>query len=90
MTAMLDDVEVKITWSEGLVRLFEGRALVKGHEIRFEGVVYPSVGGPNVGTRLSQESLEQLRALGYTEEEIEQIIADLNNAVLNGEARFVE
>ncbi|GEM_PF-1309961 len=87
---MLEDIEVSVMMRDGLIRLFKGRALFMGRRLSFEGIVYPSVGGPNVSAQFTEESLKLLEGMGYGASEVEKLQEQLNTAILNGDARMVD
>ncbi|MCS6784891.1 MAG: hypothetical protein NZ581_06835 [Candidatus Caldarchaeum sp.] len=63
-------------------KVFRGKLVVAGMEAGFEGVVYQSVGGPNVRTVINAEDAEALQKNGFSVETIE---LELQQKVLNGE-----
>lgn len=87
---MLEDIEVSVIFKEGLTRLFTGRARLGSLPLMFEGIVFPSVGGPNVNVRLKEESLEMLSKMGYSDSDVERLLERLNLAILNGEVRMMD
>jgi hypothetical protein len=87
---MLEDIEVSVKLRDGLIRLFSGRARLGDRTLKFEGIVYPSVGGPNVSAHFTDESLKILEEMGYAPFDVEKLQEQLNTAILNGDARMVD
>ncbi|MEM3097066.1 MAG: hypothetical protein QW756_03995 [Nitrososphaerota archaeon] len=86
----MEDIEVSVTFREGLTRLFTGRAKLGQVSLEFEGIVFPSVGGPNINARFTEEALKLLNDMGFSDLEVERLLEQLNLAILNGEARMVD
>jgi len=84
---LIESVVIESVEGDYPFKVFRGRLLWRGLEVRFEGVVYQSVGGPNV--RASVEDTEKLRQQGVTEEEITRLEMELQQKILNGEVYIV-
>ncbi|MEM4302689.1 MAG: hypothetical protein QXQ70_02190 [Candidatus Caldarchaeum sp.] len=79
--------EVSITDVEGdyPFKVFRGKLRWKGMYVRFEGVVYQSVVGPNVKSSVEEEDVKTLLGKGVTYEEINSLELELQQKILNGE-----
>ncbi|HID04433.1 MAG TPA: hypothetical protein EYH45_06400 [Candidatus Caldiarchaeum subterraneum] len=81
----ISDIEVTEIERDEPLTLFRGRARVNGEELAFEGVVFNSVGGPNVNVRLTDESREKLGRLGLRPAEVEEVETSIQLYVIQGD-----
>lgn len=82
---MIEKVSVTSVEGDYPFKVFRGVIHVGKFEARFEGVVYQSVGGPNVRSTIIPEDAENLRRNGFSEKEIEGLELELQQKILNGE-----
>jgi hypothetical protein len=82
---VLDEVE-----GDYLFKVLRGRAAWRGVTVRFESVVYQSVGGPNVSVSVPEEEVERLLGMGFTREDVAGLEQRLQVKILNGEIRIGE
>ncbi|MDW8083889.1 MAG: hypothetical protein RMI49_01625 [Candidatus Caldarchaeum sp.] len=79
---MIDKVLILSVEGDFPFKVLRGKIFVKGLEARFEGVVYQSVGGPNVRTMIDPDDMANLKTYGISEGDVELA---LQQKILNGE-----
>lgn len=84
---MVDEVVLEEVEGDYMFKVLRGRALWKGVAVRFESVVYQSVGGPNVSASVLEEDVEKLLGMGFTREDVAGLELRLQQKILNGEVR---
>ncbi|MCS6770038.1 MAG: hypothetical protein NZ570_06350 [Candidatus Caldarchaeum sp.] len=85
---MIQEVVVENVEGEYPFKVFRGRVVWRGIAARFEGVVYQSVGGPNVSASVVEEDLDALVKQGVSKEELASLQLELQQKILNGEVKI--
>jgi hypothetical protein len=87
---LIEKIVVETVEGDRLFKLVRGQVYVRGVAARFEGVVYQSVGGPNVRAVIDSGDAEKLRQHGIGAEDVEKIELMLQEKILNGEVEIGE
>ncbi|MEM1946325.1 MAG: hypothetical protein QXH12_01155 [Candidatus Caldarchaeum sp.] len=82
---MIEEVSIEDVMGDYPFKLFRGKLCCKGLYVRFEGVVYQSVGGPNVRASIDEQDAKTLLAKGLTLQEIAALELELQQKILNGD-----
>ncbi|MEM2095636.1 MAG: hypothetical protein QXX19_02095 [Candidatus Caldarchaeum sp.] len=85
---MIERVYVDSVEGDYPFRVFRGRVVWKSMSVRFEGVVYQSVGGPNVRASVVDEDVENLKRVGVSEKEINDLELELQQKIIHGEVEL--
>lgn len=85
MTAMIEKITITLVEGDYPFKVFRGNMVVKGLEVKFEGVVYLSVGSPNVRSQIDPADVEKLKQAGFSEKDVEELELNLQHKILNGE-----
>jgi len=81
----VDDIEITGIERDEPLTLFKGKAKLGDDTVTFEGVMFNSVGGPNINIKLTDESRERLAALGLKTSDIEEVETAIQLRVIQGE-----
>ncbi len=81
----VSDIEIYWRETDGPLTFFKGRARVSGSSIEFDGLLFQSVGGPNVSVKLSDESARILSSSGFNEEQLHNLEVELQLKIIAGE-----
>ncbi|MEM4190025.1 MAG: hypothetical protein QW544_05885 [Candidatus Caldarchaeum sp.] len=84
---MIEEVSIENVFGDYPFKVFRGRLRCSGVDVRFEGVIYQSVGGPNVSASVDEEDVKTLLVKGFTLQEIAGLELELQQKILNGEVR---
>ncbi|MDJ0272716.1 MAG: hypothetical protein QXN23_06345 [Candidatus Caldarchaeum sp.] len=87
---MIEKIVVESVEGDRLFKLVRGQVFVRGVAARFEGVIYQSVGGPNVRAMIDSGDAEKLRQHGLGAEDVEKLELILQEKILNGEVEVGE
>jgi len=82
-------VEVERASTRGRVSLIEGSFLLGDKRYRFSGIVVMTLGGPSVGISLAEKSEEELRRNGLTQKQIDEVVAEVQRRIVEGDFRMV-
>ncbi|MEM0383373.1 MAG: hypothetical protein QXS57_03275 [Candidatus Caldarchaeum sp.] len=85
---MIEQVYVDSVDGDYPFKVFRGRVVWRSMSVRFEGVVYQSVGGPNVRASVVEEDVENLKRGGVSEEEIAALELELQQKIIHGEVEL--
>ncbi len=85
---MIEDVVVESVEGSYQFKVLRGNVYWGGRSARFTGVVYQSVGGPNVRAVLEEEDVEKLIMQGVPSDELIKLELELQQKIVNGEVRF--
>ncbi len=81
----VDDIEITEIERDEPLTLFKGKAKVGDEVITFEGVMFNSVGGPNINIKLTDEARKRLEAKGMEAAEIEEVETIIQLHIIQGE-----
>ncbi|MCS7146103.1 MAG: hypothetical protein RMJ28_05430 [Nitrososphaerota archaeon] len=82
------DVEIDSAETHGRVSTFSGSFLLGGRRYRFSGIAVMTVGGPTIGVSLTSESEAELLSSGFSNEQVERILAEVQRRVVEGSFRL--
>ena len=85
----VEDIKITEVEVDEPLTFFKGTATVDNYEVSFEGVLFKSVGGPNVNVKLDDESRNRLRENGVGDSTIEEIETNLQLRILEGEMEMI-
>lgn len=91
-----EDIEIDSAETRGRVSTFTGSFLLGGKRYRFNGIAVMTIGGPTVGVSLSGEAEAELVSKGFSKEQLESILAEVQRRVVegsfkvSGDIRFLE
>jgi len=87
---MVKEIEILEVDRKEPLTLFKGRAKVGDSVISFEGVLFNSIGGPNVNIRLDEDSRKMLLERGIGEDEINELETLIQLKIIQGELTLRE
>jgi hypothetical protein len=82
-------VEVERASTRGRLSLIEGSFRLGDKRYRFSGIVVMTLGGPSVGISLAEKSEEELRRDGLTQKQIDEVVAEVQRRIVEGDFRMV-
>ncbi len=85
---MIEDVVIESVEGGYPFKVIRGNVYWGGRSARFTGVIYQSIGGPNVRAGLEEEDVEKLIIQGVSREELMKLELELQQKILNGEIKF--
>ncbi|GBC71028.1 hypothetical protein HRbin02_00805 [Candidatus Calditenuaceae archaeon HR02] len=91
-----EDVEIDSAETRGRISTFTGSFLLGDKRYRFNGIAVMTIGGPTVGISLSNDTEAELISKGFSREQLEGILAEVQRRVtegnfkVSGDIRFLE
>ncbi len=82
-----EDVEIDSAETRGRVSTFTGSFLLGDNRYRFNGIAVMTIGGPTVGISLSSEAEAELLSKGFSKEQLESILAEVQRRIVEGSFR---
>jgi hypothetical protein len=82
-----EDIEIDSAETRGRVSTFTGSFLLGDNRYRFNGIAVMTIGGPTVGVSLSSETEAELLSKGFSREQIESILAEVQRRIVEGSFR---